>query len=92
MQLLKSLKSKIFLTGLSLWVIATFSYFLFVHKGLNVSPIAVDGLNSLLTIYMPVLVLAVFLLIYLTRKREAVNWVNFMQLKNLLQKKKLGYL
>ena len=50
MQLLKSLKSKIFLTGLSLWVIATFSYFLFVHKGLNVSPIAVDGLNSLLTI------------------------------------------
>lgn len=87
MQLLRSLKDKIFLKGLSLWVVATFSYFLFIQKGLNVSPIAEDGLTSLLTIYMPVLVLAVFLLLYLTRKREAVNWIELYSVKKSSAKK-----
>ena len=87
MQLLKALKSKIFLTGLSLWLIATFSYFLFIYQGLTVSPIAIDGLQSLLTIYMPVLVLAVFLLLYLTRKREAVNWAELYAVKKSSAKK-----
>ena len=87
MQLLRSLKNKIFLKGLSLWVVATFSYFLFIQKGLNVSPIAEDGLTSLLTIYMPVLVLAVFLLLYLTRKREAVNWIELYSVKKSSAKK-----
>ncbi|MED5253452.1 MAG: hypothetical protein VX418_00515 [Pseudomonadota bacterium] len=85
--LLKSLKNKAFLMGISLWLIATFFYFLFVHKGLNVSPIAIDGLNSLLTIYMPVLVLAVFLLLYLTRKREEVNWAELYAVKKSSAKK-----
>lgn len=58
-----------------LWIIATSSYFLFVSMGFALSPIAKDGLISLLTIYIPVLFLSVFLLIYLTRKREGVDWV-----------------
>ena len=42
--------------------------------GYALSPIAVDGLESLLTFYIPVLVLTVFLLLYLTRKRPPVKW------------------
>jgi len=42
--------------------------------GFALSPISEDGLISLLTIYIPVLFLTVFLLIYLTRKREWVDW------------------
>jgi hypothetical protein len=81
MQLLINPKNKIFLTGLSFWILATFSYFFFVQKGLNVSPIAEDGFTSLLTTYIPVLVIAVFLLLYLTRKREAVNWIELYSVK-----------
>ena len=87
MQLLINPKNKIFLTGLSFWIVATFSYFFFVQKGLNVSPIAEDGLTSLLTIYMPVLVLSVFLLLYLTRKREAVNWIDLYSVKKSTAKR-----
>jgi len=87
MQLLRYLNNKILLAGLSLWVVSTFSYFLFVQKDLNVSPIAEDGLTSLVTIYMPVLILAVFLLLYLTRKREAVNWTNLYAVKKSSAKK-----
>ena len=76
MQLLITLKNKIFLAGISFWIVATFSYFFSVQKGFDVSPIAEDSLTSLLTAYIPVLVLAVFLLLYLTRKRDAVNWIN----------------
>ena len=60
MQLLITHKNKIFLAGLSFWIVATFSYFLRVQKGFDISPIAEDGLTSLLTAYIPVLVLAVF--------------------------------
>jgi hypothetical protein len=74
MQLLRLLKNKIFLTSLSFWLLATFSYFIFVYKDFNVSPIAEDGLTSLLTAYIPVLILIVFLLLYLTRDRRTVNW------------------
>ena len=74
-------KNKIFLAGLSFWIVATFSYFFSVQKGFDVSPIAEDGLTSLLTAYIPVLVLAVFLLLYLTRKRDAVNWINLYSVK-----------
>ena len=52
-----------------LWIIATSSYFLFVSMGFALSPIAKAGL------IIPVLFLSVFLLIYLTRKREGVDWV-----------------
>ena len=49
-------KNKIFLAGLLFWIVATFSYFFSVQKGFDVSPIAEDGLTSLLTAYIPVLV------------------------------------
>ena len=87
MQLLITLKNKIFLAGLSFWIIATFSYFLSVQKGFDVSPIAEDGLTSLLTAYIPVLVLAVFLLLYLTRKRDAVNWIDLYSVKKSTAKR-----
>ena len=43
-------KNKIFLAGFSFWIVATFSYFFSVQKGFDVSPIAEDGLTSLLTV------------------------------------------
>ena len=87
MQLLRSLKNKIFLTSLLFWTVATFSYFFFVQQGLNLPPIAEDGLSSLLTAYIPVLVLAVFLLLYLTRKRDAVNWIELYSVKKSTAKR-----
>ena len=57
------------------WIVVTSSYFLFSSMGFALSPISEGGLNSLLTIYIPVLLLSVFLLLYLTRKRERVDWV-----------------
>ena len=42
--------------------------------GYALSPIVVDGLKSLLTFYIPVLVLTVFLLLYLSRKQPPVKW------------------
>ena len=72
---------------LSLSLFFTFSYFFFVQQGLNLPPIAEDGLSSLLTAYIPVLVLAVFLLLYLTRKRDAVNWINLYSVKKSTAKR-----
>lgn len=72
---MKYIKDKFLLVGLFLWIIATSSYFLFNSMGFELSPISEGGLNSLLTIYIPVVLLSVFLLLYLTRKRERVDWV-----------------
>jgi hypothetical protein len=40
----------------------------------TVPPIAIDALSSLFLAYFPVLALCVFLLLFLTRKREAFDW------------------
>ena len=72
---MKLVKDKFLLIGSLVWLIATSSYFLLNSMGFALSPISEDGLNSLLTIYVPVLLLSVFLLLYLTRKRERVDWV-----------------
>ena len=69
------IKDKFLLIVVFLWIIATSSYFLFSSMGFAISPISKNGLSSLLTIYVPVLILSVFLLLYLTRKRERVDWV-----------------
>ena len=74
MNMSKYLKDRTFLVALVFWLIATISYFQFVAMGYALSPIAVDGLESLLTFYIPVRVLTVFLLLYLTRKRPQVKW------------------
>ena len=67
-------KDKVFISGISIWIIATVFYFIFTSWNFNVSPIAEDGLISLLTIYIPVVLLAVFLLLYLTRDRNNIDW------------------
>lgn len=51
---MKYIKDKFLLVGLFLWIIATSSYFLFNSMGFELSPISEGGLNSLLTIYIPV--------------------------------------
>ena len=71
---IKYLKDKTFLLGLRIWTIATLAYFIFASMDFAVSPIAENGLMSLLTIYIPVLLLSILLLLYLTRKRESVEW------------------
>lgn len=70
------LKDRAFLIGACVWGIGTVAFFMFVGVGLPVSPIAEDGLTSLLTAYVPVLLLAVFLLLYLTRKRDQIDWAD----------------
>ena len=40
----------------------------------TVPPIAIDALSSLFLAYFPVLALSVFLLLFLTRNRDAFNW------------------
>lgn len=60
--------------GLAIWVIATGGYFSLVASGFPVSPIAEDGLMSLVSFYIPIVLVSVFLLLYLTRKRASVKW------------------
>lgn len=72
---MKFIKDKFLLLGLFSWITATSFYFLFNSIGFALSPIAEDGLISILTMYIPVLFLKVFSLKYLTRKRERVDWI-----------------
>ncbi|MDA7726729.1 hypothetical protein N8881_08065 [Pseudomonadales bacterium] len=96
MNITNCLKDRTFLSALTFWIIATASYFQFVSLGYALSPIAVDGLTSLLTIYIPVLVLAVFLLLYFTRKRQPVQWNALYAVNKATAKKEawlaVGYL
>ena len=92
MQYLKSLFNRVFLIGLAIWISVTAFYFILVSNNFETAPIAADGLNDLVTTYIPVLFLAVFLLLFLTRKREAVNWIDLYPSTKLQQRKKLGYL
>lgn len=56
------------------WFVATLVFFI-TQTGLSaVPPIAVDALSSLFLTYFPVLALCVFLLLYLTRGRDAFDW------------------
>jgi hypothetical protein len=92
----KYLKDRTFLVGLSVWLVATVSYFLFASMDYPLSPIAVDGLGSMLTFYIPVVLLTVFLLLYLTRKRPPVEWNELYAVDKKTAKKEawlsVGYL
>ena len=81
------LKNKAFLLGFVTWVLFTLGYFFLVYLNFEVSPIAQDGLSSLLTMYLPVLLLTVFLLLYLTRNREEVNWIDHFAVNKKTAKK-----
>lgn len=76
-----------FILAATVWGAATLAFFIFISVGLPVAPIAENGLLSLLTAYVPVLVLAVFLLLYLTRKREPVAWVELYAVDKSTAKK-----
>ena len=56
------------------WFVATLVFFI-TQTGLSAVPlIAVHALSSLFLTYFPVLALCVFLLLYLTRGRDAFDW------------------
>jgi hypothetical protein len=48
-------KDQVLLICIGAWAVITASYFIFVAADYAVSPIAENGLDSLLTIYLPVL-------------------------------------
>jgi len=71
----KAERSGQLLFGLSFaWVVAV-SVFVAVDSRVAARPpIAAEGLLSLLTVYLPVLALCVFLLLFLTRRRDPFPW------------------
>ena len=84
-------RDKAFIFGVCIWLIATAAYFGFVSMGFPLSPIAENGLMSLVTIYLPVLLLSVFLLLYLTRKREKVAWSDLYAVNKTTAKKEAWF-
>lgn len=89
-------KDQVLLICIGAWAAITASYFIFVAADYAVSPIAENGLDSLLTIYLPVLIFTVFLLLYLTRNREQVAWTKVFNVDKSKAKKEalltVGYL
>ena len=89
-------KDQVLLICIGAWAAITASYFIFVAADYAVSPIAENGLDSLLTIYLPVLIFTVFLLLCLTRNREQVAWTKVFNVDKSKAKKEalltVGYL
>lgn len=82
-------QDRTFVIALLIWAVFTAAYFLAAGMGLPLSPIAENGLMSLLTAYVPVLLLAVFLLLYLTRKREPVAWAELFAVEESTAKQEV---
>ena len=57
-----------------LWFVSASVFFATQMNSSMVPPIGIDALSSLFLAYFPVLALSVFLLLFLTRKREAFDW------------------
>jgi hypothetical protein len=57
-----------------LWFVSASVFFATQMSSSTVPLIAIDALSSLFLAYFPVLALSVFLLLFLTRKREAFDW------------------
>ena len=57
-----------------LWFVSASVFFATQMSSSTLPPIAIDALSSLFLAYFPVLALSVFLLLFLTRKREAFDW------------------
>ena len=89
-------KDQVLLICIGAWAAIPASYFIFVAADYAVSPIAENGLDSLLTIYLPVLILTVFLLLYHTQNREQVAWTKVFNVDKSKAKKEalliVGYL
>ena len=56
------------------WFVSTCVFFATQVGSSTVPPIAIDALSSLFLTYFPVLALCVFLLLFLTRKRDEFDW------------------
>lgn len=61
------------LVGLA-WFVSACVFFATQVSSPTVPPIAIDALSSLFLAYFPVLALSVFLLLFLTRNRDAFDW------------------
>ena len=59
-----------------LWPLVTLGFFVLDSTVSSRPPIAEGALTSLLTVYLPVLALSVFLLLFLTRKRSPTEWAS----------------
>lgn len=70
-------KSQPFLISAAiLWALVTLIFFVLDATVNYRPPIAEDALGSLLSVYLPVLALCVFLLLYLTRTRSPTEWAS----------------
>lgn len=66
--------SKWLIASFIVWLAATAGFFIGETSALPAPPIADDALSSLVTLYLPVFLLAVLLLLFLTRARSPVEW------------------
>ncbi len=89
-------KNRPALLGLTVWLFATLGYFVLTGSGFEVAPIAEEGLMSLISFYIPIVLVAVFLLLYLTRKRSPVEWQTLFTVNKSTAKREawvaVGYL
>ena len=60
----------------TLWLLAALGFFSLDSTFDSRPPVAEGALDSLLTVYLPVLALSVFLLLFLTRKRSPIEWAS----------------
>ena len=63
------------------WLAATALFFAAESAGYSVPPIAEGAFAGLLSAYLPVVFLAVFVLLYLTRKRHRIDWATLYAVK-----------
>ena len=64
------------ISAATLWALVTLSFFMLDATVNSRPPVAEGALVSLLTVYLPVLALSVFLLLFLTRKRSPIEWAS----------------
>jgi hypothetical protein len=69
-----SRSTKAALTCLLTWSVATAGFFVGEAVGLTVPPIAKEAAMNLVTAYIPIALLAVVLLLFMTRNRAVVDW------------------
>ena len=69
--------------GVLVWVASALTFFLAAPSSPSLPPIAQGALLNLLSLYFPVFFLAVCLLLFLTRKRSAIDWRHNFSLDQL---------
>lgn len=72
------------------WLSSTASHFTGLSLGLPSIPIASDALTSLCFMYIPLFLLATPLLLFLTRNRSPVSWIDAYGIDPIHAKKEAG--